>query len=146
MGMSMTLITETKGEFAGWHSWPEEIFEYKTVGPFYYKKIDGEYVSRFRAAPKHMNAGGVMHGGCLMSFADFALFAIASDHIDENYGATVAFNCEFIQGPVVGDLMEARGEIIRAGRSIIFVRGIITGEGQPCLNFSGTIKKFRKRS
>ena len=107
--MDMSLKTETEGEFKGWQNWPQESFEYETVGPFYFKKIDGEYVSRFRAAQKHMNAGGVMHGGCLMSFADFALFAIASDHIDENYGATIAFNCEFISGPVVGALMEARG-------------------------------------
>jgi len=141
----MELKTETEGEFEGWQFWPEETFEHETAGPFFFKQIDSEYVSRFRAAQKHMNAGGVMHGGCLMSFADFSLFAIAADHIDEGYAATVAFNCEFISGPVVGDLMEARGEVIRAGSSIIFVRGIVTGEGKPCLNFSGTIKKFKPR-
>lgn len=141
----MTLRTETEGEFKGWHNWSGETFENTTAGPFYFKDVDGENVSRFRAAQKHMNADGVMNGGCLMSFADFALFAIPKDHIDDNCGVTVAFNCEFISGPVVGALMEARGEIIRAGNSIIFVRGIITGDGQICLNFSGTIKKFRPR-
>lgn len=142
----MKLKTETEGEFTGWNSWPQETFEYDTAGPFYFKEIDGEYVSRFRAAQKHMNAGGVMHGGCLMSFADFALFAIATDHIDENYGATVAFNCEFIDGPLIGELIEARGEVMRAGGSLIFIRGVVTADGRPCLNFSGTVKKFRKKS
>lgn len=143
----MGIITETEGEFAGWLTWPDEIFEYESAGPFYFKKIDGEWVSRFRAARKHMNAGNVMHGGCLMAFADFALFAIAADDMPEGgYGATVAFNCEFIQGPVIGDLMEARGEVIRAGSSIIFVRGQVTAEGKIALNFSGTIKKFKPRS
>ena len=146
MSDSQAPITETKGEFAGWKMWTEETFEHKTAGPFYFKEIDGEYVSRFRAEQKHMNAGSVMHGGCLMSFADFALFAIAHDDMNGLYGATVAFNCEFIQGPVVGDLMEARGEVIRAGRSIVFVRGQIMGEGKICLNFSGTIKKFKPRA
>lgn len=141
----MDPIVETTGEFEGWLYWQTETFEHKHAGPFYYKHIDGEYVSRFRAAEKHMNAGGVMHGGCLMSFADFALFSIADDEMKGTYGATLAFNCEFIQGPVVGDLMEARGEVIRAGNSIIFVRGIITGNGKTCLNFSGTIKKFKPR-
>lgn len=139
-------ITETQGEFAGWQMWTAETFEYKTAGPFYFKKIGDEYVSRFRAESKHMNAGGVMHGGCLMSFADFALFAIAHDAMDGGYGATVAFNCEFIQGPVVGDLMEAKGEVIRAGRSIVFVRGLITANDRTALNFSGTIKKFKPRN
>ena len=139
-------MTETEGEFAGWQMWTEETFEHKTAGPFYFKKIGEEYVSRFRAEQKHMNAGGVMHGGCLMSFADFALFAIAHDDMDGQYGATVAFNCEFIQGPVIGDLMEAKGEVIRAGQSIVFVRGLITANGKTALNFSGTIKKFKPRT
>ena len=141
----MDLRTESEGEFKGWQSWPAETFEHKSAGPFYFKKIDGEYVSRFRSKEKHMNAGGVMHGGCLMTFADFALFAIAHDEMAGGYGATVAFNCEFIQGPIVGDLMEARGEVIRAGNSIIFVRGMITANDRICLNFSGTLKKFKPR-
>ena len=41
--------------------------------------------------------------------------------------------------------MEARGEVLRAGGSLIFVRGVITAEGKPCLNFSGTIKRLRER-
>jgi len=137
---------ETSGEFNDWMSWEEEIFEFETAGPFYFKKEADSYVSAFRAKRKHMNAGGVMHGGCLMAFADFALFALCYEHIDENYGVTVAFNCEFIDGPVVDELIEARGKVIRAGGSLIFLRGIVTAEGRPCLNFSGTVKKFRKRS
>lgn len=37
-----------------------------------------------------------------------------------------------------------RGDILRAGGSLVFVRGIMTAEGRPCLSFSGTIKKARK--
>jgi len=140
----MAPFTETEGEFAGWLAWKDDIFEHESAGPFYYKKEDDGYVAAFRARPKHMNAGGSMHGGCLMAFGDFALFAIATDSL-ETYGVTVAFNCEFIDGPVVGELIESRGEVIRAGGSLIFVRGIVTANGRPCLNFSGTIKKIRKK-
>ena len=141
----MELITETDGEFAGWKAWPAETYEYETVGPFYFKPEGEGYVSAFRASRRHLNAGGVVHGGCLMSFADFTLFAIAADHIDENYGATVAFTSEFLSGPVDGQLIEGRGEVLRAGSSIIFVRGVVTADGDPCLNFSGTVKKFKAR-
>ena len=142
----MELHTETDGEFKGWQSFPSEIFEYESAGPFFFKKLGDDYVARFRAARKHMNAGGVTHGGCLMSFADFTLFAIAADHFKDNYGATVAFTCEFIQGSKEGDLIEGRGDVIRAGSSLVFVRGIITGGGKPVLNFSGTLKKFKPRT
>jgi len=144
--MDIKPYTMPDGEFKGWQSWREEIFEFETAGPFFFRREeDGNYVSAFRAERKHLNAGGVLHGGCLMSFGDFALFAIAADHFRENYGATVAFNSEFIAAAGEGALIEARGEVIRAGSSIVFVRGIITADGDPVLNFSGTLKKFRKR-
>ena len=142
----MTKTVEIKqGEFAGWQTWPTEPFEYETAGPFYFRVDEQGPVAAFRAERKHMNAGGVVHGGCLMAFADYALFAIAHEHIQDEYGLTVAFNSEFLSGPVEGAYIEARGEVLRAGRSIIFVRGLITGDGKPCLNFSGTIMRKPKK-
>ena len=134
---------KTGGEFDGWLYWPNESFEAKTAGPFFFKKDQDEYVSAFRAEERHMNSGGVVHGGCLMTFADFSLFTIAHDHMDEEgtYGLTVAFTSEFLSGAKLGELIEARGDVLRAGRSIIFVRGVVTSNDVPCLNFSGTIKK-----
>lgn len=134
---------ETQGEFKDWYYWPTEDFEFSAAGPFYYKKLEDEYVSRFRAERKHLNGGGTVHGGCLMTFADFALFSIAADFIDY-YAVTVAFASEFLATAKQGQLMEARGEVLKAGKSIIFVRGIITADDDPVLNFSGTIKKLRQ--
>ncbi|OUX95144.1 MAG: thioesterase [Hyphomonas sp. TMED17] len=142
--MTKTLIES--GEFSGWETWTNEPFEYDSAGPFYFRVDDKGPVAAFRAEHKHMNAGGVMHGGCLMTFADFALFAIAHDGCSEDaYGVTVAFSSEFISGPVIGDYIEARGEVLGGGRSISFVRGLVTSNGRPALNFSGTIKRFVKR-
>lgn len=138
--MKMTDITQ--GPFKGWKTWPEEPFEHDTVGPFHFRVDEKGPVCAFRAERKHMNSGGVMHGGCLMTFADYSLFGIAHEHIGDNdYGLTVAFTSEFLSGPKVGQFIEARGDVLRAGRSIIFVRGIVTADGTPALNFSGTIKK-----
>ena len=134
---------EDAGEFKGWKTWKTEAFEHDVAGPFYFTVDDEGPVCAFRAEEKHMNGGGVMHGGCLMTFADFALFGIAHDVIGEdNYGLTVAFTSEFLSGPTPGQLIEARGEVLHAGRSIIFVRGIVTADGKPALNFSGTIKRI----
>ncbi|MEL7546851.1 MAG: PaaI family thioesterase [Pseudomonadota bacterium] len=143
----MTQITMDEGEFKGWSTWAEEPFEYETAGPFYFR-IDAQGpVAAFRVERKHMNAGGVVHGGCLMTFADFALFALAHDNGDtsDGYGVTVAFTAEFISGPKEGDYVEARGELMGGGKSLKFVRGVVTANGKPALNFSGTIKKFQKR-
>ena len=136
---------ETEGEFAGWSIWRSEAFE-TGAGPFYFRKDEGGHVAAFRAGAKHMNMGGSVHGGCLMTFADFALFAIAADDIGEGgYGVTVAFTSEFLAGAKEGQLIEARGEVLRAGGSLIFVRGLMTADGTPCLNFSATLKKITPR-
>ena len=74
------LITVTDGEWAGWQCYPGgDPFE-DLAGPFYYRvDADGRKVCAFRAERKHMNGGGFMHGGCVMTFADFCLFVIARD-------------------------------------------------------------------
>lgn len=142
----MDVKTITDGEFVGWKTWPSEPFEHDSAGPFYLREDDQGMVAAFRAQRKHMNAGGVVHGGCLMTFADFALFAIAHDSGDEGgYGVTVAFTSEFLSGALEGEYIEARGEVIGGGKSITFVRGLVTADKRPVLNFSGTIKKRHKK-
>ncbi|MEO0817316.1 MAG: PaaI family thioesterase [Pseudomonadota bacterium] len=142
----MAQLEVTEGEFAGWSYWDDEPFEAETAGPFYFRLEGDTPVAAFRAERKHMNGAGVVHGGCLLSFADFALFAIASHAMDGAYGLTVALTSEFLSGPKEGALIEARGEVLRAGGSLIFVRGIVSGDGTPCLNFSGTIKRLRQNA
>ena len=142
----MDVKTITEGEFAGWTTWPNEPFEHDSAGPFYLREDNQGMVAAFRAQHKHMNAGGVVHGGCLMTFADFALFAIAHDNSEsDGYGVTVAFTSEFLSGALEGEYIEARGEVTGGGKSITFVRGLVTANGRPVLNFSGTIKKRHKK-
>lgn len=141
--MSFHIVQD--GEFAGWHYWPDDPFE-QAAGPFYFRQENGAAQCAFRVRKKHLNGMGSIHGGCLMSFADFALFGIAhSELAPTGYGVTVAFTSEFLRGAREGDYVEARGEVLRAGGSLIFIRGVITAEGEPCLNFSGTIKRLRRR-
>lgn len=137
---------ETQGEFAGWSYWEGDKFEAELVGPFYQREEDnGTMVGAFRAEDRHMNGHGNMHGGCMMSFADFGLFVICEKELGEDSGVTLSMSSDFISAANAGDLMEVRGEVIRAGRSIIFIRGMVTANGKPCLNFSGTVKKITLR-
>ncbi|NVJ68811.1 MAG: PaaI family thioesterase [Alphaproteobacteria bacterium] len=140
----MTIKTNEDLEAQGYHTWGDvDPFE-TLIGPFYLKDNgDGTYRSAFVAeADRHANNGGMLHGGLLMSFADFALFAIAKDYL-EGAGVTVACNSEFVSAGQPGDLIEATGEVTRATRSLIFVRGKIFTGDRTILSFSGIIKKVR---
>ncbi|MDB5425214.1 MAG: hypothetical protein JWQ29_2630 [Phenylobacterium sp.] len=141
----LTIVTE--GEWAGWSWYPGgDPFE-DVAGPFYFRVgDDGRPLCAFRAAPKHMNGGQFMHGGCVMSFADFCLFVIARDAIVGSRCVTATFNGEFVGTARVGDLVECTGEVVKAGRSMVFVRGIISTGGEPMMSFSSVLKKTAPRS
>ena len=140
------LTAETEGEWAGWSCYPGgDPFEDLT-GPFYFRVDDQGPVCAFRAEARHMNGGGFMHGGCVMTFADFALFVIARPDIDGSPTVTATFNCELVGTAREGDLVECRGEVVKAGRSMVFIRGLITTGDTMVASFSSALKKTPRRS
>ena len=92
-----------------------------------------------------MNGGGFMHGGCMMTFADFALFAIATDELKGDHAVTLNLAGDFLGSIAPGALVEARGEVTRGGGKTIFVRGLVTGDSKPALSFTGIIRRLSKR-
>jgi len=136
----------TEGEWAGWRNWGADAFEDMT-GPFVYRVEEtGKVRCAFKAEKKHMNGGGFMHGGCVMTFADFSLFVIARDVIDGSRTVTATFNGELVGTAHEGDLVECAGEVVKAGRSMVFVRGLITCAGEPVMSFSSVLKKMGPRA
>ncbi|MGH7024808.1 MAG: PaaI family thioesterase [Caulobacteraceae bacterium] len=135
----------TDGEWAGWMLWSPDPFEL-LAGPFYVRRGDGGVMTcAFRAERKHMNGHGAMHGGCLMTFADYAIFCFASEHLQDSGSVTAQMNCDFVDAAFEGDLVECTGEVVRAGASLIFIRGQITAAGRVALTFSAILKKTKKR-
>jgi acyl-coenzyme A thioesterase PaaI-like protein len=133
------------GEWAGWSIWDNDAFEQR-AGPFYERiDDDGDRVSAFRAGPEHMNGGGFMHGGLLMTFADSALFTIARPAMEGSFGVTMNLSGDFLDAARVGEFIEARGDITRAARSTVFVRGLVTADARPVLSFTGIIRKVGRR-
>jgi acyl-coenzyme A thioesterase PaaI-like protein len=147
---SSKLTVVTEGEWAGWNYYPGgDPFE-DLAGPFYCR-IDesGQRICAFRAETKHMNGGMFMHGGCVMTFADFSLFWLAREAIEGQSSVTATFNAELVGTCGVGDLVECRGEVVKAGRSMVFLRGLIVNAsagGAPMMSFSSVLKKTTRRA
>jgi uncharacterized protein (TIGR00369 family) len=138
-------VVEEAGEWAGWERSESDPFELY-AGPFYTRRDEvGRWVCAFRAEKKHMNGGGFMHGGALATFADYAIFMFAREQLAGSGSVTASLNTEFLDGAQAGDLVEATGEVTRAGGSMVFVRGIARVGDRPVLNFSAIIKKVRRK-
>jgi acyl-coenzyme A thioesterase PaaI-like protein len=58
---------------------------------------------------------------------------------------TVSFGCEFLDAAREGQLVECLGEIMRAGGSMIFMRGLLKSGERALFTFSGTIKRVKWR-
>ena len=134
----------TEGEFAGWYTWTRDPYETQN-GPFWHRmEHDGRIRCAFRVEKKHLNGAKNVHGGCFMSFADYCLFATAAP-ILEGPGVTLSFACEFLDAAREGELIDGSAEITRAGKSIIFLRGLLSSAERPLLSFSGSIKRVARK-
>lgn len=134
-----------EGQWAGWQLWESDPFESQS-GPYYFREQeDGSIRCAFRAERKHMNGGNFMHGGCIMTFADYALFAIGHRDLKDSRAVTVSLNGEFVGPAHEGDLVEATGEVVKAGNSLLFIRGLISTSGRAVMTFSGVVKKVKRR-
>ncbi|MBI1261485.1 MAG: PaaI family thioesterase [Rhizobiales bacterium] len=138
------------GRLAGYESWDgTDPFE-DHAGPYFFKRHEnGTITCAFEATPTHCNGGGFLHGGSMMTFADYSLFAIAKDVL-QGHGVTISFSSEFIAAGQAGDFVESRGKVVKATGSMIFMQGeVFTGSGENekiLLNFSGIIKRVREKA
>ena len=92
------------------------------------------------------NIAGVVHGGALATLADVALFIIGGKGELMTDAVTLTLNASFVAPARLGRFLVASGRIVREGRSVLFVDGEVTDEGETVLTFSGTLKRVRPRT
>ena len=137
------IVRVETGAWAGWYAWGgTDPFE-NAVGPFFVRRDEQGIVTGFLPGPNNLNGDGMVHGGCLMTFADFSMFMFAAADGHDVGGVTVSMNSDFIGAAQGGILLESRGELLGGGRSLAFVRGIITSGEARVLSYSGTIKRAK---
>ncbi len=111
------------------------------VGPFY-EKSDGDQVIRSMLIKSHhLNPEGVVHGGVLLTFADYAVYRAIGDEIGHDIKfATINLNTNFISAAKDNEQLFAKGSIIRKTKSVIFAEGRIFNKQKSILQISGIWK------
>jgi acyl-coenzyme A thioesterase 13 len=133
-----------EGNFAGWYTWGNGSDPFETLaGPFYMRaQASGGYECAFMPEARHANGMGNIHGGALMTFADFAIFAHSHDLLSEHPCVTMQFESQFVGGAQVGNLITSAGEIVRTTRTMIFIRGLLSQSSKPVLAYSAILKRI----
>jgi len=110
------------------------------IGPFWYRREEGGFRYGFTAEPRHLNNGGVVHGGMLMSFADDVLGMTVWEAAGRRPCTTVQLSTQFISPARLGEFVEGRAEIMRTTRSVVFVRGLVTVGDRTVIHADGIWK------
>ncbi len=106
--------------------------ELQHIGPGYVELI-------VKSDVKHTNPLGLIHGGLIMSLADAAMAnAIRSLGIN---GLTVDCSVALLKSVHKGDIITARGKVIKAGKNIIFAEASVYVDDQLIANSKGTFFK-----
>lgn len=129
----------------GWVTDHEGIHFMERNGPIWYKpQADRLEVGFLAVAERHGNNQGIMHGGMIMSFADFALgHAVWYAHGRERV-VTIEMDVKFVAAGTDGDWIHCTPEIVRQTRSITFIRGDIMAGNRLIATASGVWKAIGK--
>lgn len=106
-------------------------------------RLDGDI---FRLGLKldegHANAGGIAHGGLLMTFADTQLCLGAMYRLGEfGYLTTINLTVDFVRPGVMGGWLEGETTIIRATRNMVFAEAIFSVDGETAMRVSGVLHR-----
>lgn len=122
----------------GFDFWPGDPAE-DLVGPFFFRHRENGLETLFHLQPHNCNMLGSAHGGMLMTFADYNL-CVAAIGPEGTGCVTVSCNNEFLSAARAGDWVRGEAEVLRRGKSLVFVRATLFVEERAILASSGVIK------
>jgi len=127
---------------------PSDPFEDHT-GPFYFRlegdaRAAGSVHCVLPTLPRQANYAGGIHGGAILTFADYALCLVAGRAADggtnSSFAMTVSIAVEFLSAGRIGPPLEARGEPLQVTGRLAFARGSITQGGKTVALWSGVCR------
>ena len=98
-----------------------------------------EYEFKTEIQDYHMNAGGVTHGGFIMSMLDSGM-GTAAHQVIEGSAVTISLNTNFIGGSKAGDKIIGLAKIKKKTRSLIFMYGQLKCEDKLLASAEGIWK------
>ncbi|MGE0230745.1 MAG: PaaI family thioesterase [Flavobacteriaceae bacterium] len=131
----------------GWFAEPESSSPFVRELGQIWSRSDSEGVTRFAfvAAPAHANLHGIIHGGVMLTFADFTIGAIGARLTGNPNAVTLDLNLQFVSSGQVGEFIIGSGRILRRTKTLLFLEGELHGPDRQIAAFTGIWKYMRPR-
>lgn len=96
------------------------------VGPLHERHTPAGWIIGMRVAEKHLNRRRIVHGGMISTLADFAMGYTTARASDPPLKlVTLSLSVDFAGNATYGDWIEARVDVVRSGRRVAFVSGMV---------------------
>ena len=112
-------------------------------GPLYVKKLNPGIVLGFRVEPRHCNPMGICHGGMISTFCDMLLPISAhylSADLARRFLPTINLQIDYLAASPKGAWVQGEAQLLRSTRSLVFMQGVVSADGQPVARASGIFK------
>ena len=132
----------------GWYSWgdfPRSSFAAATGRLLFKPDGPGRGITRMFPTEDHMNMGGSIHGGAIMSFIDMSMFAGGlCGGMEKAHYVTLDLTTHFLARGQAGSPLDAHVELVKQTRGHAFLQGVVKQNGENCYSFTGTLKKVNR--
>jgi uncharacterized protein (TIGR00369 family) len=112
-------------------------------GPLYLKKIERGIQLGFRVEPRHCNPMGICHGGMIATFCDM-LLPISAHYLSQDLGRrflpTISLQIDYLAPSKQGAWVQGEAQLLRATRSMVFMQGLVSADGEAVARVSGVFK------
>lgn len=116
------------------------------VRPLWFRDEGNTIAFGFQTRPAHYNGRDMVHGGIMAVFADHALGLTVRRAVEGAPAATIQLDLHYLGVTRPGAFVEARAEVMRRTRSVVFVRGLLSSGGAVVVTASGTWKLLSNRA
>ncbi len=134
---------EAEGVPAGFVRFPVAGGFDETCGPLWIKAEGDRLVGGFRVEDRHCNPLGICHGGRLATFCDVHM-AIAAQFANDFATLilpTISLSLDYLGPTANGSWVEARPEIAKVTRGMVFVSELVMADGEPVVRAHGIFKR-----
>lgn len=110
------------------------------IGPLWARKEAQGWAYGLLLTGDHLNPAGVVHGGLLTALLDHALSAIAWEALARRACVTVQLDTHFLAPARQAQFLEARGRVLRATSSLVFMQGELSVRGRAVATGAAVLK------
>lgn len=110
-------------------------------GPLLHRQDGKQFLLGMRVEKRHCNTMDVCHGGLLMSFVDMAMpMGVVYQENLNRFLPTISLTTDFLAPVPLDSWLEARTDVLRVTRSMVFAQCLVQADGTTAVRASGVFK------